>query len=111
MLIFTFSYKWNEKYRGFKRDGIWYSFPRRHSILFAMSPDLLDQLDDALSRIIILRYNNVFYDTVYSRRNEAVSRPRKEFIPRSTSRVSATSNHMYDTADSYNFNNSPPTSK
>lgn len=54
MLILTFSYKWNEKYRGFKRDGI-YSFPRRHSILFAMSPDLLDQLDDALYRIIILR--------------------------------------------------------
>lgn len=85
--------------------------PHRHSILFAMSRDFLDQLDDALYRIIILRYNNVFYDTVFSRRNEAVSRPRKEFIPRSTSRVSATSNHMYDTADSYNFNNSPPTSK
>ncbi|XP_022329960.1 endophilin-A3-like isoform X2 [Crassostrea virginica] len=50
-------------------------------------------------------------DNIEQKRNEAVSRPRKEFVPKSSSRISTASNHMYDTADSYNFNHSPPTTK
>ncbi|XP_048733689.1 endophilin-A3-like isoform X3 [Ostrea edulis] len=50
-------------------------------------------------------------DNVEQKRNEAVSRPKKEFVPKSSSRISTASNHMYDTADSYTFNHSPPATK
>lgn len=36
-------------------------FPGRHDILFAMSCNYLDQSDDAYYRIIIFRYNSVFF--------------------------------------------------
>lgn len=52
-----------------------------------------------------MRYNNVFYDIVFFRRNEVVFRLRKEFIFRFISRVLVIFNYMYDIVDSYNFNN------
>ncbi|XP_061165349.1 endophilin-A3-like isoform X2 [Saccostrea echinata] len=49
-------------------------------------------------------------DTIEQKRSDALSRPKKEYVPKSSSRISTASNHMYDTADSYNFNNTPPAS-
>lgn len=36
-------------------------FPGRHDVLFAQSRDSLDQSEDTLYGIIILKYNNSFY--------------------------------------------------
>lgn len=47
-------------------------FPGRHDILFAMLCNYLDQSDDAYYRIIIFRYNSVFFYVLqcwYSNRN------------------------------------------
>lgn len=56
MLISAFSFLWDEKSRNFRGGGIF--IPREIRILFAISRDILNQSDDALYRIIILRYNN-----------------------------------------------------
>lgn len=40
---------------------MFYLVPRRHEVLFAMSYNFLDQLDDELNRIIMLMIDKVIF--------------------------------------------------
>lgn len=75
MLILAFSYNWNEKSRDFGRGETRYLFPKRQNVLLPLLCDFLDQLDDALYIIVILRYNNMI-STGFIKKNGSVSTKR-----------------------------------